>query len=207
MNRPYNIYHRYFPCRSCLSVENILSSHKQTGQLVAHQSFWRYHSNLIRFQDVSVLLHYKHSLSLNDPIFIFWGHIILILHRYISSSILNFVYDRNIYKYSSVFHDLSWQSPVRRKCVNLTLLSIGNSGGEVLQPEFADYKQWLWYIIHICIRIRRCIVQKKGFIFKMYFTIFLFWKIPHLSWTSPATVLPSLQNFQCNIVVFACGLA
>ena len=149
MNRPYNIYHRYFPCRSCLSVENILSSHKQAGQLVAHQSFGRYYLDLIKFWDVSGLLHYKYSLSLNGPIFIFLDNIIitliLILHRYFWSSMLCFVYDRNIYKHLGIFHDLFWQSPVWRKCVNLTLLSIGNSSGEVLQPEFVDYKQWLRY--------------------------------------------------------------
>ena len=112
-------------------MENILSSHKQAGQLVAHQSFGWYYLDLIKFWDVWGLLHYKYSLSLNGPIFIFRGHIIfiLILHRYVWSSILCFVYDRNIYKYLSAFSSLILKVTCTAK---------------VCQPDSPQHRQLWW---------------------------------------------------------------
>ena len=129
MNRPYNIYHRYFPCRSCLSVENIHSSHKQAGQLAALQSFWRYKFNKIPrcFSTFTLQI----LIELEWPNIHFWGHIIfiLILHRYVWSSILCFVYDRNIYKYLSAFSSLILKVTCTAK---------------VCQPDSPQHRQLWW---------------------------------------------------------------
>ena len=61
----------------------------------------------------------------------FWGHIIfiLILHRYVWSSILCFVYDRNIYKYLSAFSSIILKVTCTAK---------------VCQPDSPQHRQLWW---------------------------------------------------------------